>query len=122
MMPSQNTAPVFSNVTSTVPISISAGTDQALFHVGAQFYAPHESPKLVNIAKASGSSSTSQKHKFTSASHKVLETYLQVASRTEILCLGIQSPHSSRVFDNLLICAIDALLLQIESRAVDEVQ
>ena len=102
---------------------VPVGTDVVL-HVGTQFYPAKSSPKLANVPKASGSpaSVTTQTQNQPSTFQETLRRYLRTVNRTEILCLGIQSPHSSRVFDNDLICAIDELLLQIEVKLISDAE
>lgn len=106
-----------SNGPSTAALPISATTDEAFFHVGAQFYGRIETPKTAVVVTASSSTAHTRKPKVTSSHSTLLEQYLQTANRTEYLCLGMQSSRSSRVFDNRLIFTMDTLLLQIGANA-----
>jgi hypothetical protein len=99
--------------------SNSAVNDQALAHIGAQFYCENEISSKANVAKASGPAANIQELKDSSLVYEALDKYLQTADRTEILCLGICSSRSARVFDRRLICMIDGVLLQIERPATE---
>jgi hypothetical protein len=122
MMPFPVPLFVPSNGASIIPLSTSPVTDQALSHVGAQFYAGTEISRMTVIPKASGSAAASQKAKSMASHNTVLDKYLQSANRAEILCLGIQSPRSDRAFHNRLIAMIDGLLLQIAATVTQEGQ
>jgi hypothetical protein len=120
MMPFPVPPVVPSNGASIIPLSTSSVTDQALSHVGAQFYAGTEISKMAVIPKASGSAATSQRAGSIASHNRMLDKYLQSANRAEILCLGMQSPRSDRAFHNRLIAMIDGLLLQIEATVTQE--
>ena len=92
----------------------------ALVQIGAQFCAENEPSKILRVAKASDSVANVSDSKEVSCPPKMLEKYLQDASRTEILRLGMQQPCSSRLFDSHLICTIDKLLQQIEGTVIGE--
>ncbi len=119
-MPPAFSSPTAWNGPSIVSSPTSAVIDQALCHVGSQFYAEIETSKATIIAKTSGSNATTRRPKDESCGDAVLEKYLQTVSRVEILCLGIQTTRSSRVFDHHLIRKIDELLLLIEVVPVEE--
>jgi hypothetical protein len=106
-----------SNVADTAAVPVYAATDVVLSHIGAQFYRNTETPKTAVTATASSLDALNRRPNDAVSHRTVLEKYLQTADRTEVLCLGMQSSRSSRVFDNRLISTMDTLLLQIEANA-----
>lgn len=121
-MPPRTLAPMLDSASSTIPTPFPAGIEEIISQMGAQFYTLNGSQKFANVTKPSDSAPTTQDYKRLLSSRKMLDLYLQTASRTEILCLGIQSPHSSRVFDKELIRIIDAILLRIDFKAPKEAE
>lgn len=90
-------------------------TDQALAHIGAQFYPGTAASKAAPVAKASRFQTKTAMPEGTSSRSTMLEKYLHNADRMEIFSLGLHSPRSSRYFDGRLILLIDGNLVHFEA-------
>ena len=111
-MPPAFYVPSLTDDASIMTLPISGSTDLLLLHVGAQFGAGIES-----LEHAVGSNSVDPmapiwQQKVTSSGHTMLEGYLKIINRSELLSLGLHSARCSQIFNNRLAVKTDGLLLR----------
>ena len=116
-MPPASSPPVTGEGANLVSTSIYANTHPALAHVGAQFHQENRTSKILRISRVIGSVHDTTNLKDRSFCQNTIDRYLHSVDKIEILCVGMQTSQSARLFDQHLIHMIDDLLLQLEATA-----
>ncbi len=116
-MPPASSSPVVGEGTNFLSTSVAAITHPTLVHVGAQFHQESGVPKAPRLSRYLGSVDGSTNLTDKSSCQNNIERYLQSADKIEIMCVGMQTSQSARLFYQHLIRIIDELLLQLEATA-----